>query len=589
MNKKEFDILRLQLTSPCKTQRDISSCTGYSLGTVNPIINKLIKEDYLDKELLPLHKTKAYFEKKKTQKAIILAAGFGMRMVPINIEIPKGLIEVYGEPLIERIIKQLHDIKIFDIYIVVGFLKEKYEYLIDLYGVKLIVNAEYSVKNNLYSLRLASKYISNTYIVPCDIWSKENPFSLFEDYSWYAVNTANDIRSGIRINRKMQLVPSKDIDKFVKLIGISYINSEDAVSLIRTINTLSKQNQYNNDFWETALFSSDIEIYAKITNPDDVIEINTYEQLRDIDNNSGTLRNEAISIICEVLHSSPNEISNIKVLKKGMTNRSFLFSCKDKKYIMRIPGKGTDFLINRHNEADVYKVLNKKNISDEVLYISPENGFKISLFWNDTHVCNPNDKAEVQECMNLLRDFHFRGLKVDHEFDLFLQIDKYERLRGNTPSVYRDYIATKENILSLRSFIESNTERKVLTHIDSVPDNFLFFEKDGKTEIHLIDWEYAGMQDPHVDIAMFAIYSFYDRHQIDELIDMYFIEGCSKENRIKIYCYVAVCGLLWSNWCEYKLSLGIEFGEYSLRQYRYAKEFFHIAHCEIEKLEQHNE
>jgi len=40
-----------------------------------------------------------------------------------------------------------------------------------------------------------------------------------------------------------------------------------------------------------------------------------------------------------------------------------------------------------------------------------------------------------------------------------------------------------------------------------VPDNFLFVEKDGKEEIRLIDWEYAGMQDPHVDVAMFCIYS----------------------------------------------------------------------------------
>ena len=93
------------------------------------------------------------------------------------------------------------------------------------------------------------------------------------------------------------------------------------------------------------------------------------------------------------------------------------------------------------------------------------------------------------------------------------------------------------------------------------------------------------MQDPHIDIAMFAIYALYEKEQIDRLIDIYFENRCRPEIRIKIYCYVAICGLLWSNWCEYKRNLGVEFGEYSLRQYRYAKEFYRYARAEMKNLE----
>ncbi len=85
------------------------------------------------------------------------------------------------------------------------------------------------------------------------------------------------------------------------------------------------------------------------------------------------------------------------------------------------------------------------------------------------------------------------------------------------------------------------------------------------------------MQDPHVDIAMFCIYSLYNRAQVDRLIDIYFEGKCDDAVRIKIYCYIACCGLLWSNWCEYKRQLGAEFGEYSLRQYRYAKDYYKIV------------
>ena len=147
----------------------------------------------------------------------------------------------------------------------------------------------------------------------------------------------------------------------------------------------------------------------------------------------------------------------------------------------------------------------------------------------------------------------------------------------------KDYEKTKANVLSLKSYIDAHAGEKVLTHIDAVPDNFLFVEKDGKEEIRLIDWEYAGMQDPHVDVAMFCIYSLYNKRQVDRLIAAYFTEGCSDETRIKIYCYIAACGLLWSNWCEYKRNLGVEFGEYSLRQYRYAKDYYRIVQEELKK------
>ena len=114
-----------------------------------------------------------------------------------------------------------------------------------------------------------------------------------------------------------------------------------------------------------------------------------------------------------------------------------------------------------------------------------------------------------------------------------------------------------------------------LTHIDAVPDNFLFYTSEGEGEkLQLTDWEYSGMQDPHVDIAMFCIYSLYSKQQCDRLIDIYFNNSCNTVTRAKIYCYIACCGLLWSNWCEFKRKLGVEFGEYSLRQYRYAKDYY---------------
>lgn len=584
MNKKQQDVLKL-LYDKLYTQRELAQITGYSLGSINNAIKILINKKYVSKDYKVTELGKKLIDENSPKSAIILAAGYGIRMVPINLEKPKGLIEVYGEPLIERIICQLKEIGLNKIYIVVGFMKECYEYLIDKYNVELIVNNEYDVKNNLHSLKYAVNELENTYIVPCDIWCRENPFSKNELYSWYLVRNDIDSNSIVKVNRNEELVLSNE-NNCNKMIGITYLNKQTSKIVKKNVLEMCNNKKYDKEFWESALFNKNKMLaFAKVKNNQDVVEINKYEELREIDSNSKNLNNEAISIISNVLKVKNDEIINITVLKKGMTNRSFLFTCRDKRYIMRIPGEGTDKLISRYEEAEVYKKIKEKGIADNIIYINPNNGYKITEFIDNAKVCNPQNESDVRKCMMLLKKFHSMKLSVNHKFDIFEKIDFYESLWNGIPSIYKDYNKTKENIFELKSFIEKQNIKNVLTHIDAVPDNFLFFYDEKNNEnIRLIDWEYAGMQDSHVDIAMFAIYSWYDKEQVDKLIDMYFEQRCTAKIRVKIYCYIAICGLLWSNWCEYKRNLGIEFGEYSLMQYRYAKEYYKIAKKEMEKL-----
>ena len=586
MNNQESDIMNTLLLEPYINQRILAETCGHSLGIVNRSLKSLIKNGYLDELIRPTEKAYHEIRIKAPNNAIILAAGFGMRMVPINTEVPKALLEVNGERLIERIIKQLHEVGIKEIYVVVGFMKEQFEYLIDGYGVELIVNEEYSLKNNLHSMSLVLDHLSNTYIIPCDIWCDRNPFHKNELYSWYMVSDLIDDESTVRVNRKMELVTVPHSVAGNSMIGIAYLLEEQAAVVRQRILAYSQDSNYNDAFWEEALYEKGkMIIQARVVHSADVVEINTYEQLRDLDSDSNQLKTDAIQVICKALQARSEEVVDITVLKKGMTNRSFLFSCKGKKYIMRIPGEGTDRLINRREEADVYHAIDGKNICDDIAYINQENGYKITEYLEGARVCDPLNYEDVKKCMKRLRAFHEQKLYVNHEFDIFGQIEFYESLWDGTPSVYKDYEKTKANVLSLKPYIDAHITDKVLTHIDAVPDNFLFVEREGKEEIRLIDWEYAGMQDPHVDVAMFCIYSLYNKRQVDRLIAAYFTEGCDDSTRIKIYCYIAACGLLWSNWCEYKSHLGVEFGEYSLRQYRYAKDYYKIVQEELKKQE----
>ena len=579
MNKQESDVLKTLLREPFVNQRVLAEVSGHSLGIVNRSLKALCRDGYLDEDLQPTEQARQEVRDKAPKNAVILAAGYGMRMVPINLSTPKGLLEVGGEPLIERMIKFLHAVGIRQITVVVGFMKESFEYLIDQYGVELVVNPAYAAKNNLSSLALVADRISNTYIIPSDIWCDTNPFSSQELYSWYMVSDEVVSDSDVRVNRKMELVKVDGNMGGNAMVGIAYLLEADAAQLRQRIRQAAADGAHDEDFWEIALYEGDrMGIPARVVHAADVAEINTYEQLRELDGESSHLRSDALDVIAGVFHTEPEAVTDIRVLKKGMTNRSFLFSVRGEKYIMRIPGEGTDQLINRAQEAAVFRAISGQGLCDDPVYINPENGYKITRFLEGVRVCDCDNVEDLRKCMDKLRQFHQMKLQVPHTFDIFGQIEFYESLWNGQPSVYRDYRQTKEQVLRLKPFIDSLEKDWCLTHIDAVPDNFLFYQPAGSQELlQLTDWEYSGMQDPHVDIAMFCIYSLYDKPQVDRLIDLYFEGSCDPVTRTKIYAYIAMCGLLWSNWCEFKRNLGVEFGEYSLRQYRFAKDYYKYA------------
>ena len=607
MNKQEADILILLAETPFENQRVLSERSGRSLGSINKSLKTLKEAGYLTEDYRLTEQAEQEFAAKQPRRAVILAAGFGMRMVPINLTSPKALLTVRGQRLIERLISQLQETGITDITVVVGFMKDQFEYLIDTYGVKLLVNSEYSTKNNLHSMALVAKAAKrlfrpsgktvqsgdaamedgNLYIVPCDLWCEENPFRKNELYSWYMMAEEEDPDSGMRINRKEEVVRCKADEAGQRMVGISYLTKEDWDGLKEKLLAMDGNHRYDDLFWEEALFTEQdrMRVAARSVSGKGLVEINTYEQLRDLDAGSGHLASEAIRVIAAHFQVPEWQITDISMLKKGMTNRSFLFSIGEKKYIMRIPGEGTELLINREEEAEVFRAISGRGFCDDPELILPERGYKITRYLDGVRTCDPENEEELRKCMTLLHRLHDMHLTVDHSFDIYAQMEFYESLWEGEPSIYADYTETKKKVLELKDYIDSQPKNLCLTHIDANCDNFLFYEKDGMERLQLTDWEYAGMQDPHVDIAMFGIYSLYEKDAMDRLIDIYFAtdtDGVEDKNipsaiRAKIYCYVAACGLLWSNWCEYKRRFGVEFGEYSLRQYRYAKEYYRYA------------
>lgn len=167
MNIQELDILKYLYIESYVNQRWIAEETGHSIGIVNKSIKSLVSQGLLSDMHELTVKGRKFIEGCKPDSAVILAAGAGMRMVPLTYQCSKALLKVKGEVLIERIIKQLRVAGVNKIYVVAGFMKEQLEYLIDEYDVELIINPEYAAKNNLHSLSLVADKLNNTFIIPC--------------------------------------------------------------------------------------------------------------------------------------------------------------------------------------------------------------------------------------------------------------------------------------------------------------------------------------------------------------------------------------------------------------------------------------
>ena len=102
----------------------------------------------------------------EVKRAIIMAAGFGKRLHPVTLQIPKPLVKVNGARMIDTIVRNLRKNHITEIYVVVGYLQEQFTSLEEEYpGLKIICNPYYNTCNNISSLYVAREYMEDVIIM----------------------------------------------------------------------------------------------------------------------------------------------------------------------------------------------------------------------------------------------------------------------------------------------------------------------------------------------------------------------------------------------------------------------------------------
>ena len=275
----------------------------------------------------------------KVDNAVILAAGTASRFAPLSYENPKALIEVKGEILIERQIRQLQEAGITEIILVVGYKKEKFSYLQEKFGVILVENNEFLTRNNNGSIYAAKNYLKNTYICSSDNYFSENPFELELDDSYYAaVYATGETKEWCMTEDKSGYINHVTVggDNAWYMLGHTFWNEEFSKKFLEILLPIYNLPETKDLLWESIYMKHLDVLKMKIRKySDDVIfEFDTLDELRVFDKSyCQDTRSVILKEIATKLNCKEEQIVEVKSYKtKDNAAAGIIFRAQNKTY-----------------------------------------------------------------------------------------------------------------------------------------------------------------------------------------------------------------------------------------------------------------
>lgn len=261
--------------------------------------------------------------KYKVDNAIIMAAGTASRFAPLSYERPKALIEVKGEVLIERQIRQLKDAGIDQIIVVVGYMKEQFYYLKEKFGVVIVENDDYLKRNNNGSIWAAREYIRNSYICSSDNYFSENPFETEVDDAYYAAIYAD--------GETKEWCMTEGADGYIDsvtvggsnawfMLGHTFWTEPFSKRFLAILETIYNDPETVNVLWETIYMNNLDTLKMKIRKyaSDVIFEFDTLDELRQFDESYiYDTRSAILKTLAQKLGCAEEDIIHVTSYKTG--------------------------------------------------------------------------------------------------------------------------------------------------------------------------------------------------------------------------------------------------------------------------------
>ncbi len=255
----------------------------------------------------------------------------------------------------------------------------------------------------------------------------------------------------------------------------------------------------------------------------------------------------------------------------GMSNKNFKVTVDGANYVLRVPGNGADGMVDRSDEEFSSIEAAKLGLNPSVRYFNSETGIKLADFIEDAETLNA---ATIKRQDNMLkiaqiyRTLHNSHIRLKNQFNIFKEIEKYERLREKAHAeMYEGWESLRPRVMALEERLNSLGVDLKPCHNDALYDNFL---KASDGTIYLIDWEYSGMNDPMADLAALFLEADFEQENIDYFLNKYFDGKIPENTQEKIICYQILWDALWSLWTVIKEAKGDDFGTYGIDRFNRA-------------------
>ena len=266
------------------------------------------------------------------RNAIIMAAGTASRFVPLSLECPKGLLEVKGEILIERQIRQLREAGIDDITIVVGYKAEMFRYLATKYGIDIVNNEDYYRYNNTSSIIRVLDKLSNTYICSSDNYFPKNVFLEEPVQSYYSALYAEGLTTEYCLS----------VDKFDNIIDVAvggtgswymvghvYFSNDFSESFSKILVSEYEKKETKQGYWEDVYIRYIQQLpLMKIHRykEHDIEEFDSIDELRLFDDSYiYNTRSSTVKYIANQLNCSESQLNSFARLKHDEEYLMFTF------------------------------------------------------------------------------------------------------------------------------------------------------------------------------------------------------------------------------------------------------------------------
>lgn len=232
----------------------------------------------------------------------------------------------------------------------------------------------------------------------------------------------------------------------------------------------------------------------------------------------------------------------------GLTNRNFLIETSAGKYVLRLAGDGTDEYIDRIREKKNAEIAVKAGVNAEILFFDEASGTMVTRFIDNAFTMDIDkfkDTGALKRAGQAFRKLHQSPDLFEGEFELFNQIDQYlevlKKLDARLPDGYSEVQKSAEQV---RAALSRHTLPTAACHCDPMVENCI----DDGQKIFIIDFEYAGNNDPMWDLGDLSVEGNFSEEQEHIFLRAYFGHEPSAFDFGRMVMYKAMCDLLWTLW-----------------------------------------